>query len=75
MELIKHECGVAMIRLLKPLDYYKEKYGSVYYGLNKLYLIMEIMELKISSTLVMLKFPQRSILRELQLLRLMKGCT
>lgn len=41
MELIKHECGVAMIRLLKPLDYYKEKYGSVYYGLNKLYLIME----------------------------------
>lgn len=41
MELIKHECGIAMIRLLKPLSYYKEKYGSIYYGLNKLYLIME----------------------------------
>lgn len=41
MELIKHECGVAMIRLLKPLSYYKEKYGSEFYGLNKLYLIME----------------------------------
>ncbi len=41
MELIKHECGVAMIRLLKPLSYYKEKYGSELYGLNKLYLIME----------------------------------
>lgn len=41
MELIKHECGVAMIRLLKPLSYYKEKYGSSFYGLNKLYLIME----------------------------------
>ncbi len=41
MEIIKHECGVAMIRLLKPLSYYKEKYGSELYGLNKLYLIME----------------------------------
>lgn len=41
MELIKHECGVAMIRLLKPLRYYREKYGSEFYGLNKLYLIME----------------------------------
>ena len=41
MELIKHECGVAMIRLLKPLEYYKEKYGTSFYGLNKLYLIME----------------------------------
>ncbi len=41
MELIKHECGVAMIRLLKPLEYYKEKYGTVLYGLDKLYLIME----------------------------------
>ncbi len=41
MELIKHECGVAMIRLLKPLKYYKEKYGSELYGLDKLYLIME----------------------------------
>lgn len=41
MELIKHECGVAMIRLLKPLSYYKEKYGTELYGLDKLYLIME----------------------------------
>lgn len=41
MELIKHECGIAMIRLLKPPAYYKEKYGSTFYGLNKLYLIME----------------------------------
>ncbi|MDE5663893.1 MAG: amidophosphoribosyltransferase [Muribaculaceae bacterium] len=41
MELIKHECGIAMIRLLRPLSYYKEKYGSSFYGLNKLYLIME----------------------------------
>lgn len=38
---IKHECGVALIRLLKPLDYYKEKYGTHLYGLNKLYLLME----------------------------------
>lgn len=41
MELIKHECGIAMVRLLKPLEYYKEKYGSSFYGLDKLYLIME----------------------------------
>lgn len=41
MEQIKHECGVAMIRLLKPLSYYKEKYGSGLYGLDRLYLIME----------------------------------
>lgn len=41
MEQIKHECGVAMIRLLRPLSYYKEKYGSELYGLDKLYLIME----------------------------------
>ncbi|MGM0549989.1 MAG: amidophosphoribosyltransferase [Bacteroidota bacterium] len=40
-ELIKHECGVAMIRLLKPLEYYQEKYGSWMYGLRKLYLLME----------------------------------
>lgn len=38
---IKHECGIAMIRLLKPLDFYKEKYGTWMYGLNKLYLLME----------------------------------
>ena len=41
MEQIKHECGVALIRLLKPLDYYREKYGTYAYGLNKLYLLME----------------------------------
>ncbi len=41
MELIKHECGIAMIRLLKPLSYYTEKYGTPLYGLDKLYLIME----------------------------------
>lgn len=41
MEIIKHECGVAMIRLLKPLDYYRKKYGSELYGLDKLYLLME----------------------------------
>ncbi len=41
MEPLKHECGVAMIRLLKPLEYYKQKYGTYLYGLNKLYLLME----------------------------------
>lgn len=41
MELLKHECGVAMIRLRKPLEYYEEKYGTWMYGLNKLYLLME----------------------------------
>jgi amidophosphoribosyltransferase len=41
MEQLKHECGVAMIRLLKPLDYYAQKYGTWAYGFNKLYLMME----------------------------------
>ena len=41
MEELKHECGVAMIRLLKPLAYYEQKYGTRSYGLNKLYLMME----------------------------------
>ncbi|MBQ9637043.1 MAG: amidophosphoribosyltransferase [Prevotella sp.] len=41
MEQLKHECGVAMIRLLKPLEYYEQKYGTWRYGLNKLYLMME----------------------------------
>lgn len=41
MEPLKHECGVAMIRLRKPLSYYQEKYGTWMYGLNKLYLLME----------------------------------
>ncbi len=40
-ETIKHECGIAMVRLLKPLSYYQEKYGTYLYGLNKLYLLME----------------------------------
>ncbi len=40
-DAIKHECGIAMVRLLKPLEYYKEKYGTVYYGINKMYLLME----------------------------------
>lgn len=38
---IKHECGIAMVRLLKPLDYYREKYGSCLYGFDKLFLLME----------------------------------
>lgn len=41
MEKIKHECGIALVRLLKPLSFYQEKYGSWMYGLNKLYLLME----------------------------------
>ncbi len=40
-DAIKHECGIAMIRLLKPLDYYIKKYGTPLYGVNKLYLLME----------------------------------
>lgn len=38
---IKHECGIALLRLKKPLDYYLEKYGTAFYGLNKLHLLME----------------------------------
>src|ERR1700709_873045 len=38
---IKHECGLAFIRLRKPFSYYQQQYGSVLYGLNKLYLLME----------------------------------
>lgn len=41
MEQIKHECGVAMVRLLKPLEHYQQKYGTWMWGLNKLYLLME----------------------------------
>ena len=41
METLKHECGIAMIRLRKPLSYFKKKYGTCFYGLNKLYLLME----------------------------------
>jgi amidophosphoribosyltransferase len=40
-DAIKHECGISLIRLLKPLDYYKKKYGSAFYGVNKMYLMME----------------------------------
>ncbi len=42
-ELIKHECGITVLRLLKPLAYYKEKYGTPLYGINKMYLLMEKM--------------------------------
>jgi len=38
---IKHECGIALLRLRKPLDYYVEKYGTAFYGLNRMYLLME----------------------------------
>ena len=41
MEVLKHECGVAMVRLLKPLAFYEEKYGDSHYALGKLYLMME----------------------------------
>jgi len=40
-DALKHECGIALIRLLKPLEYYKEKYSSAFYGVNKMYLMME----------------------------------
>ncbi len=40
-DVLKHECGIALIRLKKPLEFYKEKYGSAFYGVNKMYLMME----------------------------------
>jgi len=40
-DAIKHECGIALVRLRKPLQYYKDKYGTCFYGLNKMYLLME----------------------------------
>jgi len=40
-EQIKHECGIAMLRLLKPLEYYEKKYGNKYWALNRMYLLME----------------------------------
>ncbi|CAA0180542.1 Amidophosphoribosyltransferase [Tenacibaculum maritimum] len=40
-DAIKHECGIAMVRLKKPLQFYKDKYGSAFYGINKMYLLME----------------------------------
>ena len=40
-DAIKHECGIALLRLKKPLEFYQEKYGTALYGINKLYLLME----------------------------------
>ena len=40
-DAIKHECGISLIRLLKPLEFYKKKYGTAFYGVNKMYLMME----------------------------------
>ena len=40
-DAIKHECGIALVRLKKPLQFYKNKYGSAFYGINKMYLLME----------------------------------
>ncbi|MBP6127037.1 MAG: amidophosphoribosyltransferase, partial [Flavobacterium sp.] len=40
-DAIKHECGIALLRLLKPLEYYREKYGTAFYGVEKMYLLME----------------------------------
>ncbi|PCH77601.1 MAG: amidophosphoribosyltransferase [Flavobacteriaceae bacterium] len=40
-DAIKHECGIAMVRLKKPLEFYQKKYGTAFYGLNKMYLLME----------------------------------
>ncbi|WP_158730287.1 MULTISPECIES: amidophosphoribosyltransferase [unclassified Flavobacterium] len=40
-DALQHECGIALIRLLKPLEYYKEKYGTAFYGIQKMYLLME----------------------------------
>ncbi|HPH19255.1 MAG TPA: amidophosphoribosyltransferase, partial [Haliscomenobacter sp.] len=40
-EIIKHECGIALIRLLQPMEYYQEKYGTALYGLEKLKLLLQ----------------------------------
>ena len=40
-DFIKHECGIAFLRLLKPLSFYRKKYGTPFYGLNKMYLLMQ----------------------------------
>ena len=40
-DVIKHECGIALVRLLKPLSFYQQKYGSSFYGINKMYLMLE----------------------------------
>ncbi len=41
IDAIKHECGIALVRLLKPLEFYQEKYGTSFYAINKMYLLME----------------------------------
>ena len=40
-DVIKHECGIALLRLRKPLSFYQQKYGSALYGIHKLHLLME----------------------------------
>ncbi len=40
-DLLQHECGIALLRLKKPLQYYIDTYGTAFYGLNKMYLLME----------------------------------
>jgi amidophosphoribosyltransferase len=40
-DALQHECGIALVRLLKPLEFYKEKYGTAFYGIQKMYLMME----------------------------------
>ena len=40
-DIIKHECGIALLKLKKPLEYYQKKYGSELFGINKMYLMME----------------------------------
>ena len=40
-DALKHECGIALLRLLKPLSYYKEKYGNAFYAIDKMYLMLE----------------------------------
>ena len=40
-DILNHECGIAFLRLLKPIEYYKEKYGTEFYGLQKIFLLMQ----------------------------------
>ena len=48
-DAIKHECGIALVRLKKPLEFYLEKYGTAFYGLSKLHLLMEKQSKSIST--------------------------
>ena len=50
-DAIKHECGIALVRLKKPLQFYKDKYGSAFYGINKMYLLMEMAQRAVISHL------------------------